>query len=94
MSFSIPAGSSSSSSYSLFLPFRPHPNRNRYYKPYSTEHVDRHVTRERIKQSVPVVAGADGVDEGVTEGAGEDAFRGLVDSCHGELSDEDSDKKH
>ena len=59
-----------------------------------TEHVNRQITRECIKQSVPVVAGADGVDEGVTEGAGEDAFRGLVDSCHGELSDEDSDKKH
>ena len=39
--------------------------------------------RERIKQSIPVVDGADGVDEGVVEGAREDAFRGLVDGCHG-----------
>lgn len=83
MSFSIPAGSSSSSSYSLFLPFSPHPNHNRYSKPNYAEYVDRYAARKRIKQSVPVVDGADGVDEGVVEGAGEDAFRGLVDGCHG-----------
>lgn len=67
----------------IIVPLSPHPNRNRYTKPYRTEHVDRHAARERVKQSVPVVDGADGVDEGVVEGAGEDAFRGLVDGCHG-----------
>ena len=65
------------------FPFSPHPNRNRRTQPNCTEHVDRQVTRECIKQSVPVVDGTDGVDEGVVEGAGEDAFRGLVDGCHG-----------
>ena len=61
----------------------PHPNRNRRTQPYRAEHVNRQISREFIKQSVPVVDGADGVDEGVVEGAGEDAFRGLVDGCHG-----------
>ena len=57
----------------------PHPNRNRRTQPYRAEHINRHAAREGVKQSVPVVDGADGVDEGV----GEDAFRGLVDGCHG-----------
>ena len=61
----------------------PHPHYNCYYKPNYAEYVDRHATREGIKQSVPVVDGADGVDEGVVEGAGDDAFRDLVDGCHG-----------
>ena len=61
----------------------PHPQPNRRCQPEHAERIYRQVTRERIKQSVPVVDGADGVDEGVVEGAGEDAFRGLVDGCHG-----------
>jgi len=83
ISIVLSAETSPSSNQFSFLLLSPHQNHNRYTKPNRTEHIDRQVTRECIKQSVPVVDGADGVDEGVVEGAGEDAFRGLVDGCHG-----------